>query len=96
MLVYTNTAYRPLSRNRKKLPKKPRKAKPAWTPYVPSSKVFRPDTPEYPSRTSLVGNCEKTNDDYKKEISKNYPVAPAYNKGAYQVISNTNIEDIGK
>ena len=34
--------------------------------------------------------------DYKKEISKNYTVAPAYNKGAYQVIPNECIEDIGK
>ena len=33
---------------------------------------------------------------YKKEISKNYTVAPAYNKGAYQVINPDNIVDIGK
>ena len=34
--------------------------------------------------------------DYKKEISKQYTVAPAYNKGAYQVINPDNIVDIGK
>ena len=34
--------------------------------------------------------------DYKKEISKQYTVAPAYNKGAYQVINPDNIIDIGK
>lgn len=33
---------------------------------------------------------------YKKEISDNYTVAPAYNKGAYQVISKENIKHIGK
>ena len=33
---------------------------------------------------------------YKKEISKQYTVAPAYNKGAYQVINPDNIVDIGK
>jgi len=35
-------------------------------------------------------------DSYKKEISKNYTVAPAYNKGAYQVIGKNNIKDIGR
>ena len=33
----------------------------------------------------------------KKEIVKhNFTIAPAYNKGAYQVISKNNIKDIGK
>ena len=32
----------------------------------------------------------------KQEISKNYTIAPAYNKGAYQVISKDNIKHIGK
>jgi len=32
----------------------------------------------------------------KKEISSGYTVAPAYNKGAYQVIGKNNIKDIGK
>ena len=35
-------------------------------------------------------------DKQKKEISKGYTVAPAYNKGAYQVIGKSNIKDIGK
>tara|TARA_R110000737_G_scaffold126841_3_gene159336 strand:+ start:127 stop:369 length:243 start_codon:yes stop_codon:yes gene_type:complete len=33
---------------------------------------------------------------YKQEISKQYTVAVAYNKGGYQVIPNTQIKDIGK
>jgi hypothetical protein len=33
---------------------------------------------------------------YKQEVSKKYTVAIAYNKGAYQVIPNENIKDIGK
>ena len=33
---------------------------------------------------------------YKKEISKQYTVAVAYNKGAYQVIPRDDIEHIGK
>ena len=32
----------------------------------------------------------------KAEICKNYTIAPAYNKGAYQVIGKNNIKDIGK
>jgi hypothetical protein len=32
----------------------------------------------------------------KLKISNNYTIAPAYNKGAYQVISKENIKDIGK
>ena len=32
----------------------------------------------------------------KRTISKGYTVAPAYNKGAYQVISRENVKDIGK
>ena len=32
----------------------------------------------------------------KREISKGYTVAPAYNKGAYQVIPKTDIKHIGK
>ena len=32
----------------------------------------------------------------KVKISKNFTVAPAYNKGAYQVIPSTDIKHIGK
>ena len=31
-----------------------------------------------------------------KEVSKQYTLAPAYNKGAYQVIPLDNIKHIGK
>ena len=39
-----------------------------------------------------------TNEDqsWKLEESKKFTVAPAYNKGAYQVINPENIKDIGK
>ena len=32
----------------------------------------------------------------KKLINHNFTIAPAYNKGAYQVITKDNIKDIGK
>lgn len=33
---------------------------------------------------------------YKQEVSKQYTVAIAYNKGAYQVIPRKEVKDIGK
>ena len=33
---------------------------------------------------------------YKKEISNQYTVAIGYNKGAYQVIPNSDLKHIGK
>ena len=33
---------------------------------------------------------------YKLEESKKFTIAPAYNKGAYQVITKSNIKDIGR
>ena len=32
----------------------------------------------------------------RKSYSSKHTIAPAYNKGAYQVISQTNIKDIGR
>ena len=32
----------------------------------------------------------------RKSYSSTHTIAPAYNKGPYQVISHTNIKDIGK
>ena len=32
----------------------------------------------------------------RKSYSSNHTIAPAYNKGGYQVISQSNIKDIGK
>ena len=32
----------------------------------------------------------------RREISSGYTLAPAYNKGAYQVISKSEIKDIGR
>ena len=54
----------------------------------------------YPSYVGKVSKATamgtRRDDSYKQEISKNYTVAPAYNKGAYQVINKSNIKDIGR
>jgi len=52
---------------------------------------------KYPSLVSKTGYIPtKYDDDYKQEVSKNYTVAIGYNKGAYQVIPNSDIKHIGK
>lgn len=47
-------------------------------------------------QTTMSGKGTKPVDNWKLEESKNFTVAPAYNKGAYQVISKSNIKDIGR
>ena len=56
------------------------------------AKVKKLQKPFVPLDTSEF----KPDDSYKKEVSKNYTVAIAFNKGAYQVIPNRDIKHIGK
>ena len=68
---------------------------------APSNRMqdIRDHYDKYPSYTGKVstGTCGVSTDkDWKIEESKNFTVAPAYNKGAYQVISKSNIKDIGR
>ena len=48
------------------------------------------------SSNSGTGSKDINWEKEKQEICKNYTIAPAYNKGAYQVIGKNNIKDIGK
>lgn len=70
------------------------------TPIVPDRlQEIRDYNARYPSM--MTGGNGKGQVDSKwqaekREISKGYTVAPAYNKGAYQVIGKSNIKDIGK
>ena len=45
-------------------------------------------------RTDMVGKPEDNS--YRQEVSKNYTVSIAFNKGAYQVISNEDVKHIGR
>jgi hypothetical protein len=38
----------------------------------------------------------KPHHNWRLEESQKFTVAPAYNKGAYQVITRDNVKDIGK
>ena len=52
---------------------------------------------KYPSwQGDKVAPCTVEDDSYKQEISSKYTIAPAYNKGAYQVISRDSVKYIGK
>ena len=50
-------------------------------------------------RSNTVFNGQKLPPEWESErrdISSNYTIAPAYNKGAYQVIGKNEVEDIGR
>ena len=65
---------------------------------LPSSPILeasRKHREKYPSMP--IGEYSPPKDtSYKKEVSKNYTVSIAYNKGAYQVIPKDDVEHIGK
>ena len=60
-----------------------------------SEEPIRRETKEYPS-APLTPYKPQPRQDWKSEVSSEYTIAPAYNKGAYQVISRDNVKDIGK
>jgi len=55
-----------------------------------------PSMPMGKSKADGKGTKNMSWDKERQEISKGYTVAPAYNKGAYQVIGKNNIKDIGR
>ena len=62
-----------------------------------AKKEFKPveKLDKIPSMKS-TGNCTVADNSWKVEESKKFTVAPAYNKGAYQVIPRGDVEWIGK
>ena len=55
----------------------------------------REDRSKYPSR-DFGGTPTHKERSVEVGVSKQFTIAPAYNKGAYQVISRENIKDIGR
>ena len=80
--------------------KKAPKLKTKFKPYVMeeslAAKKSREHREMYPS--APMGNTYRPEKDesWKTEVSKNFTVAPAYNKGAYQVIPRKDVEHIGR
>lgn len=69
--------------------------------YVPSSLPPRAldssiSRERYPSKEVTASKDPSIDTSWKIGESKNFTVAPAYNKGAYQVIPRNNIKDIGR
>ena len=48
------------------------------------------------SKPRMGNGGTKPVSNFRLEESQKFTVAPAYNKGAYQVITKTNIKDIGR
>lgn len=65
-------------------------------PRMEEINAHRERYPSYVSDKPLGGTCGVSTESYKIEESKKFTVAPAYNKGAYQVINKSNIKDIGR
>lgn len=69
-----------------------------FEPLENMSEPYRRDTKEYQSVSNNV-QCtvnETLSREERIEISSGYTIAPAYNKGAYQVIPRDQVENIGK
>lgn len=55
------------------------------------------DRPEYKSLSIDPIKSDVIEDTlFRQEVSKNYTVSIAYNKGAYQVVPNSDLKHIGK
>ena len=83
----------PSGRRKKKIVRRRKKTQ----TFVPlqSAPTYRRETPYYPSADGRY-DCTVKTPEYKKQVSTNYTVAIAFNKGAYQVIGKDNVKDIGK
>ena len=46
--------------------------------------------------SNQIGGTATISNDWRLREGKKFTIAPAYNKGGYQVISSENIKDIGK
>ena len=55
--------------------------------------VYRRETKQY--KSAEIDSIDTTVD-ARHELSSKYMIAPAYNKGAYQVITKNNVKDIGR
>ena len=95
MIVLGSNNYTYNGRKKKPL-KRVNKVKPVWRP-LSATDAHRRETAEYPSADSAPKvSYGSGSEDFRKEISSKYTIAPAYNKGAYQVIPKDAIKDIGR
>jgi len=79
-------------RRRKPLPKKRKVYMPKFEA-LEAPDTYRRDTIEYKSSDD---GSHDTSASVRHKLDSKYTIAPAYNKGAYQVISKDNVKDIGR
>lgn len=98
MIIHGSINYSPCGRKRKTVANRKRKVvrasgKPLAKPqYLKDMEEF---DAKYPSmKTTSSKPIEDTS--YKQEISRQYTISVAYNKGAYQVIPKGEVKWIGK
>ena len=96
MIIQGSIGHTYSGRKRKKRVSKVKKAQKPFIPLEKSEQVFKiaPWAKRDKVYKSAALTCTQDlipDDSYKKEISKNYTVAIAFNKGAYQVIPNSDI-----
>lgn len=77
----------------KKTPKRTPEFKPLENYSIGNGEDHRKKYPSVSDMTRYVPQQDKS---YKLEESKKFTVAPAYNKGAYQVIPRGDVKHIGK
>lgn len=95
MIVRGSMNYSPCGRKRKTNAWKKTVAKASKSVLHTSAKTTQPKAKEYPSMKASKYS-EPVDNSWKVEESKKFTVAPAYNKGAYQVIPRSDIKHIGK
>ena len=62
-------------------------------------KVYNRETPNYPSANTKLGNGGTINhreQQERLEISKQYSIVPAYNKGPYMVVGKEDLKTAGR
>lgn len=93
--IHASLSYTYNGRKRKKAYKPVKVSKPVvFEPLVLPKRTYENNS-KYPSRDD-GGIAAVKDTSFKQEISAKYTIAPAYNKGAYQVISRENVKDIGR
>ena len=90
-LTFGSLRHTSSGRKRKPLPKSKRYT-PKFQP-LEETTTYRRETPQYKSCDQGGHNTELVE---KPKLASKYTIAPAYNKGAYQVISTENIKYIGR
>ena len=90
-LTFGSLRHTSSGRKRKPLPRTKRYT-PKFQP-LEQTTVYRRETKQY--KSAEIDSIDTTVD-ARHELSSKYTIAPAYNKGAYQLISRDNVQDIGR